>query len=127
LLHELEVVCAVAGSKINKKKLTARNLNTFACVFCERRGPEAPLSMLSIFLEYVPGGSVRSLLDRFGAFEEAVVARYGRQILSGLDYLHAHGIAHRDIKAQTHAAPRAPLPRPLSPALTLSPIFYFGH
>ena len=30
---------------------------------------------LYIFLEYVPGGSIASLLDRFGAFEESVAAR----------------------------------------------------
>ena len=61
-------------------------------------GGGASSPSLVIFLEYVPGGSVRSLLDRFGAFDEAVVRIYARQILMGLDYLHTHGIAHRDIK-----------------------------
>lgn len=59
------------------------------------RSPGEPLS---IFLEYVPGGSVRSLLDRFGPFEEAVIRVYTRQLLLGLAYLHSNGIAHRDIK-----------------------------
>ena len=51
-----------------------------------------------IFLEYVPGGSIASLLAKFGAFSEQVVRVYTRQILAGLAYLHARGIVHRDVK-----------------------------
>ena len=53
---------------------------------------------LYIFLEYVPGGSIASLLSRFGAFEEGVIQVYTRQILIGLDYLHSQRCVHRDIK-----------------------------
>jgi len=63
-------------------------------------GTERSGDTLSIFLEYVPGGSVRSLLDRFGCFEEAVIRTYARQLLLGLEYLHSNGIAHRDIKGE---------------------------
>ena len=55
-------------------------------------------SELNIFLEYVPGGSIAGLVSRFGALAERVSASYARQILTGLAYLHAHGIAHRDVK-----------------------------
>jgi serine/threonine protein kinase len=41
---------------------------------------------------------VRSLLDRFGPFEEQVIRVYSRQLLLGLAYLHSNGFAHRDIK-----------------------------
>jgi serine/threonine protein kinase len=61
-------------------------------------GTERTKDSLSIFLEYVPGGSVRSVLDRFGMLEEGVVRVYSRQLLLGLEYLHNNGIAHRDIK-----------------------------
>ena len=52
----------------------------------------------TIFLEYVPGGSIKSLVERFGSLDEAVVRVYTRQLLLGLEYLHTNGIAHRDIK-----------------------------
>ncbi|KAA0174979.1 hypothetical protein FNF27_03511 [Cafeteria roenbergensis] len=53
---------------------------------------------LCVFLEYVPGGSVKRVLERFGGFEEGLVRRYTRHLLVGLEYLHRNGIAHRDIK-----------------------------
>ena len=53
---------------------------------------------LYIFLEYVPGGSIASLVQRFGKFEENVIRVYTRQILIGLAYLHSQRVVHRDIK-----------------------------
>ncbi|KAJ7977973.1 Mitogen-activated protein kinase kinase [Quillaja saponaria] len=53
---------------------------------------------LNILLEFVPGGSISSLLGKFGAFPEAVIRTYTKQLLLGLEYLHKHGIMHRDIK-----------------------------
>ncbi|XVF06103.1 hypothetical protein REPUB_Repub06bG0019200 [Reevesia pubescens] len=53
---------------------------------------------LNILLEFVPGGSISSLLGKFGSFPEAVIRTYTKQILLGLEYLHNNGIMHRDIK-----------------------------
>ncbi|XP_022150775.1 mitogen-activated protein kinase kinase kinase NPK1 [Momordica charantia] len=53
---------------------------------------------LNILLEFVPGGSISSLLGKFEAFPEAVIRTYTKQLLLGLEYLHKNGIMHRDIK-----------------------------
>jgi mitogen-activated protein kinase kinase kinase len=55
-------------------------------------------SAIFIFLEYVPGGSISSVVSKFGALSEPLMKVYARQILQGLRYLHANGIVHRDIK-----------------------------
>ena len=61
-------------------------------------GTERAGDTLSIFLEYVPGGSIRQILSRFGKLDEGIVRSYTRQLLLGLEYLHQNGIAHRDVK-----------------------------
>ncbi|XP_046371744.2 uncharacterized protein LOC124145836 [Haliotis rufescens] len=53
---------------------------------------------VSIFMQFVPGGSIASILARFGALDESVFRRYTRQILEGVEYLHENDVIHRDIK-----------------------------
>lgn len=67
------------------------------CLFLTKDS-SADGNFLNIFLEYVPGGSVAALLNNYGAFEEALVRNFTRQILMGLNYLHEREIIHRDIK-----------------------------
>jgi len=55
--------------------------------------------VFNIFMEYVPGGSLKQLLKEFGPLSELVVQSYCLQVLTGLRVLHDAGIAHRDIKA----------------------------
>ena len=54
---------------------------------------------ISIFLEYISGGSVGGCLRKHGKFEESLVSSLTRQTLEGLAYLHREGVLHRDLKA----------------------------
>ncbi|KAL2262228.1 hypothetical protein VTK26DRAFT_2064 [Humicola hyalothermophila] len=70
------------------------HINIVQYLGCERKE-----TSISIFLEYISGGSIGSCLRKHGKFEEPVVASLTRQTLSGLAYLHREGILHRDLKA----------------------------
>ncbi|KAK5661764.1 hypothetical protein OQA88_9865 [Cercophora sp. LCS_1] len=70
------------------------HVNIVQYLGCERKE-----TSISIFLEYISGGSIGSCLRKHGKFEEPVVASLTRQTLSGLAYLHREGILHRDLKA----------------------------
>ena len=54
--------------------------------------------VVNIFQAWMSGGSVTDLLKKFGGFSANMIASYLRQILSGLAFLHANDIVHRDIK-----------------------------
>ena len=49
-------------------------------------------------MEYVPQGSLTSLIDDLGQLDEFNAKVLTLQMLDALKYLHGKGIAHRDIK-----------------------------
>ncbi len=53
---------------------------------------------LFIYLEYVSGGSIKYILDKYGPLNENITKIYLKQIIDGLEYLHSKQIVHRDIK-----------------------------
>jgi hypothetical protein len=76
------------------RSMSVRSDNVVYCVATELFG-----DVFSIFMEYIPGGSIKNLMSEFGPLKEGVVRAYTKQMLNGLRILHDSGIAHRDIKA----------------------------
>lgn len=106
-VKEVEVNPKAAGGDKNKmKELVGAldqeidtmqhldHINIVQYLGCERKE-----TSISIFLEYISGGSIGSCLRKHGKFEESVVASLTQQTLQGLAYLHREGILHRDLKA----------------------------
>ncbi|XP_030851944.1 mitogen-activated protein kinase kinase kinase 1 isoform X2 [Strongylocentrotus purpuratus] len=52
----------------------------------------------NVFVEWMPGGAVSTLLKDFGAFSNAVTVKYIHQVCLGLAYLHDNRVIHRDLK-----------------------------
>ena len=50
-----------------------------------------------MIVEYVPGGSLAGRMSQ-GPLDRATALRFLRGIAAGLDYAHAQGIVHRDVK-----------------------------
>ena len=87
-----ELVKALDGEIDTMQHLDHMNIVQY--LGCERKE-----TSISIFLEYISGGSIGSCLRKHGKFEEPLVSSLTRQTLGGLAYLHQEGILHRDLKA----------------------------
>ena len=61
-------------------------------------GVERVADSVYVLEEWVPGGSVASLVAQFGPLPDSVTREYTVQALRGLVYLHSHDLIHRDVK-----------------------------
>ena len=72
-----------------------RHPNIVRYIHAERSTP----SIVSIFTELMPGGSVTTVMKSFGgSLVGKVLVQYLRQVLLGLGYLHNQHVIHRDLK-----------------------------
>ncbi|XP_030371321.1 serine/threonine-protein kinase greatwall [Scaptodrosophila lebanonensis] len=55
-------------------------------------------SYVYLVMEYMVGGDLKSLLAMYGYFDESTARFYVAEMAMALQYLHQHGIVHRDIK-----------------------------
>lgn len=56
------------------------------------------VSYVYLVMEYMVGGDLKSLLTMYGYLDEAAARFYVAEVALALQYLHEHGIIHRDIK-----------------------------
>ncbi|GMK59258.1 hypothetical protein CspeluHIS016_0702730 [Cutaneotrichosporon spelunceum] len=91
--RQRDMVAALQGEITLLKDLYHTNIVAYL-------GCETSPEYVSIFLEYVPGGTIASIYraPNQGRFEEQLVKFFTAQILKGLAYLHDKNIWHRDLK-----------------------------
>ncbi|MGH2549917.1 MAG: protein kinase domain-containing protein, partial [Thermomicrobiales bacterium] len=53
-----------------------------------------------IVMEYIAGDTLKQIIENEGPFDPDDVASLIEQVAAGLDYAHARGIVHRDVKPQ---------------------------
>lgn len=100
-IKEVKVIADDSNSKeclrqLNQEMLLLNQLSHPNIV--QYYGSELSSETLSVYLEFVSGGSIHKLLQEYGPFGETVLRNYTAQILSGLAYLHGRNTVHRDIK-----------------------------
>ncbi|KAK7867026.1 hypothetical protein R5R35_005669 [Gryllus longicercus] len=84
ILHEVAVLTAAAGSS---RIVTLHEVYETA-------------TEMALILELAAGGELQHVLDVQEGLEELQAARFMKQILQGLGFLHNHNIAHLDLKPQ---------------------------
>lgn len=57
-------------------------------------------SHLFLVMEYFEVGELYDVVERKGALDEALARHYFRQIVRGVEHLHRHGFAHRDLSLE---------------------------
>jgi len=72
-----------------------RHRHIVACL-----GHEFVGGRLYIYLEYIPGGSLRHMVNQFGPLESDLLVKATRGMVKGLSYLHKRNppVVHRDLK-----------------------------
>jgi eukaryotic-like serine/threonine-protein kinase len=60
--------------------------------------PDEDTGRVCMVMEWVEGTRLREMIDRQGKLPQEMALRITIQICEALDYIHAHGVVHRDLK-----------------------------
>jgi serine/threonine protein kinase len=71
--------------------LSHPNLLLYECIFFK---PDS----VCLLMELSPLGTLEQQIEHKGRLPEKMVARYSKQMLEGLNYLHEHGLLHNNVK-----------------------------
>jgi len=56
------------------------------------------IDSFDVVMEYVSGGSLKSMIDHHGAMNETLTCKFTAHIIRGLHFLHSNGILHGQLK-----------------------------
>ena len=84
---------------MSKEVNLLRNLNHKNIVRFFQTDLSTDMKSIDVILELVPGGSLKSILEKYGSLELDVIRNYSLQLLQGLNYLHQNRVIHRDLKS----------------------------
>jgi serine/threonine-protein kinase len=83
----------IAELRLEARAMAALSHPALASIY----GVEVWRDTPALVVEYCPGGSLAARLER-GRLDAPAAFELGRTLLQGLRYMHARGVAHRDIK-----------------------------
>lgn len=96
-VYALKVVNYNPDSTVRREVDILRRSNSPYIIHCHAVF-EKPSGDIGILMEFMESGTLQTQLKSHGTFSESKLADVARQILNGVNYLHAQKIAHRDIK-----------------------------
>lgn len=109
MAHGSGQVLAVKSTELAQSEFLQREQRTLSTLDCPQivayRGCDITCEngglLYNVFMEYAPDGTlVDAIRSQGGHLDEATIKVYTRSILLGLQYLHANGIVHCDIKGR---------------------------
>ncbi|CAN7137478.1 unnamed protein product [Brassica rapa subsp. narinosa] len=108
MCHNSNEILAVKSSELHRSEFLQREAKILSSLNSPYvigfRGTETKIESngvvtYNLLMEYAPYGTLTDAAKKNGGrLEEAMIVKYTREILRGLEYIHSKGIAHCDVK-----------------------------